>query len=343
MMDQGTGAEPYRSHTGDMNMKRNKYSIRLTGCFLLISFFSFHSSAYPAASSYFDAVQKIYIGYYQRPADPAGLIYWAGMLDTNGGNHTDIIYDFANSNESRNLYGPINSSTISIVVNDIYNALLARDAEPDGLAYWVGEFNGNRITAATVMLNILNGAQNEDRQSINNKLSAANLFTRTIDPDLDGSNFQVTYAEDDVIASRNFLGFVTWDPVTVQTQDGTTTYLQTNIAHPGDPILSVTNAAPVANAGVDQSVITGTIVTLDGSASSDVNGDLLAYRWAFTSKPNGSSATLSNAVSTKPTFTADVVGTYVLNLVVNDGKANSVADTVSIVSIANTGSVTVKW
>ena len=39
------------------------------------------------------------------------------------------------------------------------------------------------------------------------------------------------------------------------------------------------NAAPVANAGPDQNVNTGSLVTLDGSASSDADFDTLAYVW----------------------------------------------------------------
>jgi uncharacterized protein (TIGR02145 family) len=220
-------------------MKKNIYPINLIGCFFcffLISFFSFHSPVYPAVSTSFDTVQKIYIGYYQRPADPAGLIYWATTVDTNG--LAQVIDVFANSAESQELYGPINSGNISTVVNDFYIALFARNAEAAGLEYWVGEFNSGRISAANIMLAFLNGAQNADLQSVNNKLAAATLFTNTIDPELDGLNFQATYAgPGDVIAGRNFLSSVTSDTTTVRNQADTTAYIQTNIADVGDPVL----------------------------------------------------------------------------------------------------------
>ena len=92
---------------------------------------------------------------------------------------------------------------------------------------------------------------------------------------------------------------------------------------------TVANAAPVANAGVAQNVVAGSLVTLDGRASSDANSDPLTYAWILTSKPAGSTAALSSATSAKPTFTADVAGTYVSTLAVNDSKVNSIATTVT--------------
>lgn len=192
-----------------------------------------------SANAYLDTVQKIFIGYYQRPADPGGLIYWADRLNKSGGNLSEIIEAFANSAEAQTLYGTINSSNISNVVNGIYIALFSRPAEPGGLDYYSSGFNAGQFTAATIMLNVLYGAtQGNDYQSVVNKLTAANLFTQTIDPELDGKNFQVTYAgNDDVIAARNFLTLYA-TPVKVPTQAETTAYIKANIANTGDIILS---------------------------------------------------------------------------------------------------------
>jgi hypothetical protein len=91
------------------------------------------------------------------------------------------------------------------------------------------------------------------------------------------------------------------------------------------------NAAPVADAGLDQNVTTNSTVTLNGSGSSDADvGDTLTYLWSFTSRPAGSSAALSSTTAMNPTFTADQAGSYVLRLTVNDGKVDSVADTVTM-------------
>ena len=98
---------------------------------------------------------------------------------------------------------------------------------------------------------------------------------------------------------------------------------------------SASNTPPVSNAGVTQNVTTGSVVTLDGSASRDVNNQSLSYLWKMTSVPAGSLAALSSATSAKPTFTADLAGTYTVSLVVNDGKADSTTASVSIFSSVN--------
>ena len=93
--------------------------------------------------------------------------------------------------------------------------------------------------------------------------------------------------------------------------------------------ISTSNSTPVADAGADQSTLVGSTVTLDGSGSSDVDGDVLAFSWSLT-PPAGSAATLSDAAAVKPTFDVDLPGVYVAQLIVNDGTVDSAADTISI-------------
>ena len=92
----------------------------------------------------------------------------------------------------------------------------------------------------------------------------------------------------------------------------------------------VINQAPTADAGSDQIVRRGDLVNLDGSGSSDPNGDSLTYTWTFASIPSSSAASLSDANDPQPSFTADESGDYVVNLVVNDGIFDSPPDPVEI-------------
>ena len=90
------------------------------------------------------------------------------------------------------------------------------------------------------------------------------------------------------------------------------------------------NSAPIANAGSDATANIGASITLNGSQSSDVNGDPLTYRWSLNSTPTGSQAQLIDPTSVNPSFTPDIAGDYVVELVVNDGTLDSAPDTVII-------------
>ena len=79
-------------------------------------------------------------------------------------------------------------------------------------------------------------------------------------------------------------------------------------------------------------------VTLNGTGSSDIDGNPLTYHWSFTSIPAGSGATLTNSTTANPTFLADKAGQYVAQLIVNDGLVNSAPAAVTI-STANTAPV----
>ena len=96
------------------------------------------------------------------------------------------------------------------------------------------------------------------------------------------------------------------------------------------------NGAPTAVAGQDQSIHAGNPVKLNGSESfdDDCSSAFLAYAWSFSSRPPGSTATLSNANTALPSFTADRLGAYVVQLVVTDQDGlSSAADAVEISSV----------
>jgi hypothetical protein len=94
-----------------------------------------------------------------------------------------------------------------------------------------------------------------------------------------------------------------------------------------------TNRKPLADAGDGQTVVVGATVYLDGSGSSDSDGDSLNYTWKFVTLPTGSTASLSDANSINPTFLADRHGTYVVQLITNDGKVFSSPNKVTINTI----------
>lgn len=96
---------------------------------------------------------------------------------------------------------------------------------------------------------------------------------------------------------------------------------------------SMGNTIPVADAGEDQTVSIASKVKLDGMASFDDDKDRLTYSWELTA-PVGSTTTLSNTTAKKPKFTADIAGSYVIQLIVNDGTIDSAPNSVTVHAIA---------
>lgn len=159
--------------------------------------------------------------------------------------------------------------------------------------------NGDQLTYRWTILSIPSGSS----PTLTNQLSAQPLFVA----DKEGSYYLALTVNDGLISS-----------------DLSTTRIQ----------VSLPNSAPIANAGTNQNVGIGK-VTLDASASFDADGNALIYKWYLVSKPKSSTATLLSSSSSKPTFTADIVGEYVFTLVVNDGKIDSApAPTVVIVNFS---------
>jgi hypothetical protein len=78
--------------------------------------------------------------------------------------------------------------------------------------------------------------------------------------------------------------------------------------------------------------ILGQAVSLDGTASSDPDGDTISYQWTVTNKPVGSAASLTNATSATASITPDVSGTYELTLTVSDFLEAGTPVTVSFVA-----------
>jgi hypothetical protein len=105
-------------------------------------------------------------------------------------------------------------------------------------------------------------------------------------------------------------------------------------------LVSFTNIAPVADAGVNQSVAVGDTVDLDGSGCSDANGDPLTHSWSIVSAPAGSSCVLTSETLVQTSFVADLAGTYVVSLTVNDGYLDSDASTVTTVATSTQNEVT---
>lgn len=163
-----------------------------------------------AVADYLDTIQKAYIAFYQRPADPDGLKYWAEEVDNAGGDLNAVIDAFGNSAEAASLYGTIDSNTIGDVIDSIYQALFGRAPDAAGKQFYIDGFNAGTFSAASLAMNVIDGATGQDAVAIANKLDAANNFTNTLDAEKGGTVDAKDYAgNDDAAEARDWLAAVT--------------------------------------------------------------------------------------------------------------------------------------
>jgi hypothetical protein len=125
-------------------------------------------------------VQKLYVAYFNRPADPLGLAYWNEQITRNGGSSsiTTVASAFAASDEYQNLYA---GKTTAQVIDTIYQNLFGRSAEPAGLSYWGTLLDNGTFKIGTIAYSVYVGAQNDDKTAIDNKATAAAAWTAALD------------------------------------------------------------------------------------------------------------------------------------------------------------------
>lgn len=124
------------------------------------------------------AVQKLYISYFSRPADAAGLTYWTGALSANPNALQELSRQFSISQEYRTTYAGLDNRA---KVVEVYDNLFSRAAETAGVDYWTNLLNNNQITIDNMVTQIAAGAQGNDRVAFNGKVAAADVFTARLD------------------------------------------------------------------------------------------------------------------------------------------------------------------
>jgi lysophospholipase L1-like esterase len=102
------------------------------------------------------------------------------------------------------------------------------------------------------------------------------------------------------------------------------------------------NVAPVADGGGDRYISTKMFIDLDGSNSSDGDGDPLSFSWRIISMPDGSKPVLSDATYTTARFRTATEGVYVIGLAVNDSITDSAEDSITLTAIHNYTNVNVR-
>ncbi|OAN24878.1 DUF4214 domain-containing protein [Pseudomonas oryzihabitans] len=121
-------------------------------------------------------IQELYIGYFGRPADQAGLNYW--LTASNATNSTvtlnDIRASFAQQTEYTSVYGSLDRQA---TVSQIYQNLFGRTASADEVGYWT--FTSANTPQENLIQAFLEAASTSDRAIVDAKTGFAQTLTDT--------------------------------------------------------------------------------------------------------------------------------------------------------------------
>jgi hypothetical protein len=125
-----------------------------------------------------EAIQQLYVAYFGRPADPAGLKYWEDAVVKANGSMAAVADAFAASAEYRDTFAGLNDfGTVDLV----YHNLFGRAAERGGLDYWGQALSRHDLAISNAVTTIARGAQGSDKVAVANKVTASIAFTNALD------------------------------------------------------------------------------------------------------------------------------------------------------------------
>jgi Ca2+-binding RTX toxin-like protein len=119
-------------------------------------------------------VVGLYLAYFGRPPDPAGLTFYTSDPSVD---IWSVAASFSASAESQALYGNFGIGQIIAIYQNLFN----RDPDPDGLQYWYDVVTSGKLSPAGAAYAILLGAQNADKVAIANKIKVCTDFAAQID------------------------------------------------------------------------------------------------------------------------------------------------------------------
>lgn len=157
------------------------------------------------ATTYHAAIQKLYVAYFNRPADVGGLNFWETVLEGNNGNLNVVAAAFAAVPEYTTAFA---GKTNAQIVAQIYLNLFGHEGDAVGMKFWVDAMAAGNMTVSQAVKFIADGAQGTDAEIVENKVIAATAFTAELDTPAEQAGYAGAGA---LTLAKAFLAGVTSD------------------------------------------------------------------------------------------------------------------------------------
>jgi len=266
-------------------------------------------------------VQSLYVAYFGRPAEQAGLTYWTAQANATV---DQVSAAFAQQSEYTSVYGGL---TRSQTIDNLYQNLFGRAAQSNELNYWL---NSTDVTVDRLALALVNGATGTDRVLLDSKVQYATAVTTQFGQS--GTVTQVNNAYDTTVAAQPTTGNL----VTYYSSAATTAVNTTKVAVNGNALQdgngTSLSAASFGGAKAGSIALTNlsgaaTVALAAGNTATDLT--LAGTSGKATGAAATTSITLSETDSTK------IVSTLHLNV-----TDSAVANTTTTVGVSGLTALT---
>jgi len=273
-----------------------------------------------------DDISNLYVGYFNRAPDPAGLNFWVAQR-TAGASLAGIANSFAQVPEATSLYSflsaPLVGTSTSFLAS-LYLNLFGRVIDSAGSAFWAGQLALPGAIVGQVIINIISGATGDDALVVANKSLVGKTFAQTL--------IDTNTAFNAGLAATALVG-VTKDAATATAKIlANNTAIAATAGSAGGQTFVLTAAVDVLNGTgsndtfiADNSGATPTLTIADQLNGGGGTGDLLSIFLAAAATATGQ-PTFSNIEGVKITggaITAYTAATGTTSLAIDGGTAGA--------------------
>lgn len=284
-------------------------------------------------------VQSLYLAYFGRPAEPAGLTYWTSQANATV---DQISAAFAQQPEYTSVYAGL---TRAQTINQLYQNLFGRTAASNELSYWQ---NSADITVDRLALALTNGATGSDRLLLDGKTQYAASVTSNLTSTASASDAKAALTGAQIITNVSSAGVATYQSLSAyQTANSSNPnatanfYQQAAIQVANQNKVSVTGAllgdgnGVAISGGANFKDATAGVVTLNNAQSTVTSGTTNPIAVSLASANKATDLTISG---TSGVATGGAAGTAVFTL--SEAASTKIVNTlhlnVSDSAVANT-------
>jgi len=261
--------------------------------------------------------QQMYVAYYGRPADQAGLDFWAAEFAASD-DLDAALTAFGDSAEYTAAFEFFNNTGL---ITNLYRQMFNHDPDAEGLAFYLDRLDTGVATLASIAKQIADGASGTDMTALDNKVAVAGDFTDAV------TAGNATYAgAADIASAQAILDTVSDDAATVTAAAAEIT----TFVDDSDPAVPFSLTAGLATLSAANAALAAFQVD-----NADTAGDLLTAQGTYNGEVGGASAIATDSAVLAAAYLSDAEGANSTALIAaNEALATAEAAVAAVTGLA---------